>query len=243
MIFSLFIVHNHDTMSSITRVLHTPTWGFFTLRLPYYFSCSTSVVKEAIMTDINDFVQELMTSSDGVGASFFAMRCLLEILQGCLDILKVCFDIISVFLRLSNKNLQMFSSESSSALSNIVNQSRVKFTILFNGYRRMFDHSLSKSKDLSVMLRFLPGVVVQKTMSMQGMAILYGIEPDLLNRLIKFTIEPLKPSPSLYILDEYLSGFLQDRNRSQLYYCDPMLQNISICRLFLSLLDRSNAFR
>jgi hypothetical protein len=41
------------------------------------------------MTDFNDLVRELMTSSDGaVEASFFTMRRLLEILQ-------VCFDIIS----------------------------------------------------------------------------------------------------------------------------------------------------
>ena len=92
------------------------------------------------------------------------------------------------------------------------------------------------------MLGFLPGVVVQKRMSMQGMAFLYRIEPDLLNRLIKFTIEPLKSPPSYYILDDYLSRFLQDRDRSQLYYCDPILQHISICRHFLSLLGGFNAF-
>ena len=117
-----------------------------------------------------------------------------------------------------------------------------KFKILVDAYRRMFDQSLSKSKDLGVMLRFLPGVVVQKDMSMQGMALLYGIKPDSLKHLIKFTLDPLKPSPSHYILDDYLSCFLQDRVRSQLYYCDPILQHISICRHFLSLLDRSDAF-
>ena len=106
----------------------------------------------------------------------------------------------------------------------------------------MLDQSFSKSKDLGDMLRFLPGVVVQKHMSMQGMADLYGIEPDLLERLIKSTIEPLKLSSySRYILDDYLSGFLQDLDRSQLFYCDPMLQHISICRHFLSLLHGSNA--
>ena len=111
----------------------------------------------------------------------------------------------------------------------------------------MFDQSLSKSKDLGDMLRFLPGVVVQNYMSMQGMADLYRIEPDLLECLNKSTIEPLRPlrlvpdSYSRYTLDGYLFGFLHDRNRSQLYYCDPILQHISICRQFLSLLDRSNA--
>ena len=124
-------------------------------------------------------------------------------------------------------------------------QINAKFMTLFDGYRQMFDQSFSKSKDLGDMLRFLPGVVVQKPMSKQGMADLYRINPDLLEHLIKFTIEhfePLKPSPSRYILDDYLSDFLQDRDRSQLYYCDPMLQHISICRHFLSLLDESEAY-
>ena len=106
----------------------------------------------------------------------------------------------------------------------------------------MFDHSLSISKDLGDMLRFLPGVVVQKRMTMQGMTDLYRIKPELLERFIKFTMEPLESSLSRYTLDDYLSDFLQDQDRSQLYYCDPMLQHISICRHFLSLLDGSNAF-
>ena len=126
------------------------------------------------------------------------------------------------------------------------NQIRAQFKIMFEGYRRMFDQSLSKSKDLGDMLRFLPGVVVQKHMSMQGMAVLYRIEPDLLERLIGSTLELLRPSnhyPSDHILDDYLFSFLQNRGRSQLFYCDPMLQHISICRHFLSLLHPgSNAF-
>ena len=77
----------------------------------------------------------------------------------------------------------------------------------------MLHQSFSKSKDLGDVLRFLPGVVVQKPISMQGMVDLYRIKPDLLERLIKSTIEPLKPSPhSRYILDDYLSSFLQDRD-------------------------------
>ena len=96
------------------------------------------------------------------------------------------------------------------------------------------------------MLRFLPGVVVQKHLSMQGMADLYRMKPDFLERLIKSTIEPLRPlyhhPYPRYILDDYLSGLLQDRDRSQLYYCDPELQHTSICRQFSSLLDRSNVF-
>ena len=118
-----------------------------------------------------------------------------------------------------------------------------KFKILFDGFRKMFDQSLSKSKDIGDIVRLLPGVVVQNHISMHGMADLYRIKPDLLERLINSTsLEPLRPSGILYpryILDDYLSGFLQDRDRSQLYYCDPILQHISICRHFLSLLDAS----
>ena len=117
----------------------------------------------------------------------------------------------------------------------------------------MFDQSLFKSKDLGDMLRFLPGVVVQRRMTLQGMAVLYRISPDLLERLIKSAIKPLKPDSLLgdfvlnqdnprYILEDYLSRFLQDRDRSQHYYCDPMLHHIFICRQILSLLDGSNAF-
>ena len=96
------------------------------------------------------------------------------------------------------------------------------------------------------MLRLLPGVVVQKQMSWQGMTVLYRIKPDLLAHLIQSTtIGPIIPPPSLnlqYRLDtRYLSGFLQDRDRSQLYYCDPTLQHVSICRQILSLLDGSIA--
>ena len=65
MIFSLSIIHNRDRMSSITRVLHTTTWDYFTHHLPDRFFRSPRVVKEAIMTDINDLVQEFRTSSDG----------------------------------------------------------------------------------------------------------------------------------------------------------------------------------
>ena len=86
-------------------------------------------------------------------------------------------------------------------------------------------------------------MVVQNPMSMQGMADLYRIKPDLLERLIKSTIEPLESAPlsqsplSHYIFDGYLFDFLLDRDRSRVYYCAPMLQHIHICRHFFSLLD------
>ena len=92
MIFSLLIIHDHDRISSITHVLHTATWDYFASHLPDRFSCSPKVVKEAIMTDINDLVQEFWgTSNDGADgtSSFFAMLRLLEILQECFDTLEV----------------------------------------------------------------------------------------------------------------------------------------------------------
>ena len=95
MIFTLLIIHNHDSMSSTTRVLHTTTWDYFISHLPDRFRRSPLAVKEAIMTDINDLVQEFWRTSSDVEPSFFAMRRLLEILQRCLE---VCFDIISVFV-------------------------------------------------------------------------------------------------------------------------------------------------
>ena len=75
-------------MSPTTRAPHTATWKFFTSHLPSRFRRSPKVVKEAIMTDINDLVQEFwMTSSDGaVGTSVFEMRRLHELLE---DYLKV----------------------------------------------------------------------------------------------------------------------------------------------------------
>ena len=152
---------------------------------------------------------------------------------------------------LADNNLQTSESglyfdsddDQSLALDRIL---RDKFKILFDGYRKMFDQSLSNSKDLGDMLRFLPGVVVQKGLSIQGMADLYRIKPDFLERLIKPIELLLRPSGHglypRYMLDDYLSGFLQDRDRSQHYYCDPELQHTSICRQILSFLDRSNVF-
>ena len=89
--FSLLIIHNRDRMSSITRVLHTTTWNYFTRELQHRFRDSPKVVKEGIMADINDLVREFrMSSRDGaIGESFFAMRRLLEILEVCFEILQL----------------------------------------------------------------------------------------------------------------------------------------------------------
>ena len=128
----------------------------------------------------------------------------------------------------------------------------VKMKILLDVCQKMFDQPLSKSKDLGDMIKFLPGVIVQNRITMQGMAELYRVKPDLLDRLIKSPITPLKlemeysesskSSFEYYILDKYLSGFLQDRERSQLYYCNPIFQHISICRHLLSLLKHDGTY-
>ena len=74
----------------MTRVLHAATWNYFISHLPIHFYHSPIVVKEAIMTDIHDLVQEFWrTSTDGAdGESIIAMCRLNEILEECL---KVCF--------------------------------------------------------------------------------------------------------------------------------------------------------
>ena len=94
MIFCLLIIHNHDRTSSVTRVLHTATWNYFISDLPKCFSRFPQVVKDAIMTDINNLVQEFRGTSSDIGASLFVMRRLLGILQMCFY---VCFDINSIF--------------------------------------------------------------------------------------------------------------------------------------------------
>ena len=93
MILILLSFHNHGSVTSITRVLHATTWNYFTLHLPDRFIRSPRVVKEAIMSDINDLVTEFRRISSDVGASLFAMFRLFEILQKCFI---VCFDIVSV---------------------------------------------------------------------------------------------------------------------------------------------------
>ena len=243
-IFNFLNIHSHDRMSSTTCV-HTRTWDYFnkSILVPHRFVHSPKLVMEEIVTNVNDLVQEFWTSSNGAvasGASLIAMRRLYEVL---LEYYNVCFD-ISVFATavdsdLADNNLQTSSDHLYSRRYRV--QSLDDRT-LFDGYQKMIDQSFSKSKDLGDMLKFLPGVVVQKKLSMQGMIGLYRIKADFLERLIK-SIEPLTPDLShRYTLDDYLSGFLQDRDRSQLYYCDPELQHISICRQILSLSYQSNVF-
>ena len=178
--------------------------------------------------------------------SRLSLQCVV-CLKFCKTVLKCVISVFATGVDLANKNLQKSDSSQYFAQSDLDDGIRTKFKKLLDGYRKMFDQSLTKSNVLGDMLKFLPGVVVQNDMSMQGMVNLYRIKSDLLERLIKSTmIEPLRPpyvsSTPGYILYSYLSGFLQDRDRSQHYYCDPILQHISICRHILSLLDGSNVF-
>ena len=77
-------------MSPITPVPHTATWNFFTSHVPSRFRRSPKVVKEAIMTDIDNLVQEFLRTSSkrAVGASFLEleMRRLHEILEEYLEV-------------------------------------------------------------------------------------------------------------------------------------------------------------
>ena len=68
------IIHNNDRMSSSTWVLHTKTWVNFIAQLPLRFNWSSKEVKEAIMKDINDLVEDFWTFSDeAIELSFY--RC------------------------------------------------------------------------------------------------------------------------------------------------------------------------
>jgi hypothetical protein len=117
------------TIYPITRDLHFTTWVYFDSCLPDRFGRSPTVVKEAIMADINDLVQNFgRTSSDGAdGESYLSMRRLLEILQECFHILE----------RQANPTSRDYSDHHDEI------EVRAKFKILFDEYRKMFDKSFS----------------------------------------------------------------------------------------------------
>ena len=197
------------------------------------------------MADINDLLQDFWSSSNGaVGVSLTAMCRVFGILRKCFKFkfLKVCFNVIPVFVGcvdLADNNLQKSSNRDTWHYRD----ESLDVRMVFHGYRKMIYQSFSES-NLGDILRFLPGVVVQENLSMQGMADLYRIKPDFLKRLKSLGL--LRPSPHGlhpgYMLDDYLSGFLQDRHSSHHYYCDPELQHISICLQILSLSYQSNVF-
>ena len=82
-----------------------------------------------------------------------------------------------------------------------------------------------QTKDMGDLL-WLPGIVVQEGLSMQGMAVLYGVEIDLLKHLVESTTKPLIQSDLIildrYKLHPYLSNLLHDQDRPQFYYYDPI---------------------
>ena len=92
-------------MPSSTRVLHIATWNYFTSFIPRRLRVSPKAVKEVILTEINDLVQELWRTSSDVGASFFAMRRLLETLVKCKLLGDVCLMFFLVIaVDLADKN-------------------------------------------------------------------------------------------------------------------------------------------
>ena len=167
----------------------------------------------------------------------------------CVVCLKFCKCVLILFsffvtaVDIADKNLQNLTKPTPwhFTYEPLDKEFRNRFEIVFDGYRKMIDQSFSKSKDLGDILRLLPGAVVQKRLTTAGMTVLYRIKADLLERLIRLAFEA-DVFPNEFMLIGYLSDFLQDRDRSQLYYCDLELQHISICRQLLSLLDRSHDF-
>ena len=66
--------------------------------------------------------------------------------------------------------------------------------------------SLCKSSELGDFLMFLPGILVQRPLTMEGMAKLYRLEMDLLERLMKSSIHPLAVELDSYTLTPYCSS-------------------------------------
>ena len=93
--------------------------------------------------------------------------------------------------------------------------------------------TISKADDISL-------IMTSRIEYIMYIRLTHGPGKDLLvwDRLVKSSIELLKllSYSRYYKSDDYLSGFLQDWDRSQLYYCDPILQHISICHHFCLLL-------
>ncbi|KAF8816495.1 hypothetical protein BYT27DRAFT_7182051 [Phlegmacium glaucopus] len=192
---------------STTQLPHSATWGYVKFHLPRRFITSPRRVKDAIITDITELIQEFWKISDNelVDVFFTAMLCLGWILE---EIGSVVTD--DALLR------------------------------VYRAHEKMFDRSFTESVDISDLLRLLPGIVVQKGLSMQGVADLYKVKMDLLDRLSKSALEPfVLPEPAFYVLWNYLSSFFMDPYRSHLYHSDPILHHVLICRQLLSLLDGS----
>jgi hypothetical protein len=142
MIFSLLIIHNH-TACLLSPGFYIPQLGdYFTICFPDF-----SERREAIMTDINDFCARVLVlvaaSSDDAVVNetfFFAMRCLLEILQKCFWKYFFCFCDYQC-CRLADENPQKPYFWICSSKSDIDDQIRAKFKKGIEG--RVVSHCLN----------------------------------------------------------------------------------------------------
>lgn len=105
-------------------------------------------------------------------------------------IIKVCLDILFVSQLYFADNIEQKMASSESAVSGAAHSGladlesihpslQAKLCKLSHEYRKMLDHSFSNSRDLGDLLRFLPGILVQKHLTMQEMAGLYRVQMDL----------------------------------------------------------------
>ena len=78
------LIRSYDRIPP-NRIPHSETWAYFKKHLAGYLISPTTLVTDAIMTDLHDLVQEFWTISGGgvvtVDVSFTAMCCLLAIFQ------------------------------------------------------------------------------------------------------------------------------------------------------------------
>ncbi|KAF8816522.1 hypothetical protein BYT27DRAFT_7154559 [Phlegmacium glaucopus] len=195
---------------STTRLPHSATWYYVQSHLPWHFIESPKRVRDAIMMDINELIQEFwkISNNGAIGVFFTAMLCLMWGLEAIM----------------------------SPATDD-------EFLEVYHACQKMVDQSFTESIDITDLLRLLPGVVVEKGLSTEGVANLYRVKTDLLDRLSKSAFEPyVLPIQSFPVLWKYLSPFFRDRGRSHLYHYDHILHHVLICCQLLSLLDGSNGF-
>ncbi|KAF8801464.1 hypothetical protein BYT27DRAFT_7147456 [Phlegmacium glaucopus] len=190
---------------STTRLPHSATWDYVTSHLPRRFIASPKQVRDAIMTNINELTQEFwkISNSGAVDVFFPAMFCLMRILK---------------------KDVKETKSD--------LGATDDEFLRAYHEYQKILDRSFTESRDIGDLLRFLPGVMVQKGLSMQGMADLYSVKMDLLHRLF----EPFaRVGLPFYELQGCLSTHLMR------YHPHYRLHHVLTCCQFLSLFDGSNA--
>jgi hypothetical protein len=130
------------------------------------------------MTDVNDLLREFwnIPHNRAIEVSFTATHLLLDILQVRLDVLFV----LRLLLIKHDQHLRVRHPGQTDSAHYI--------TALIDGCQRMLDQSLilafSKPRGIRDLLRFLPGILVQEGLTMQGMADLYGVNIDVLEPLI-----------------------------------------------------------